>query len=473
MNKKVIIIIIILVSIALIGLISIQVYWIRNTIIVREAAFAQSVEEALSNVVFKLEKLEMAEKFQKQMEFTSKGPTYLQEIDSINRNFYEEFSLINTRTGFEKFVQKSKFTHQILDYWMGTYKKKPIQERINPSLLDSLLDVELQKRGIRTTFEFGVFNIPANKMIIQKTGKFSEQLLGLNSYHFALFPGDVGGDSNFLNVYFPNETNFLLSQMSSLLMVSILLIIIIIFAFFFTISTVFKQKKLSEMRNDFINNMTHEFKTPVSTISLACEALKDKDMEKSEFLFDNYIDIINEENNRLKSMSEKILQTAIIEKGELKLRKESIGINEIIIDAVKKIKLQVEKKGGQILLDLSEDEINFDADKLHLTNVLINLIDNANKYNLEKPEIMISSEKSDRGVYITVKDNGIGISKMNQKKIFDKLYRVPTGNIHNFKGFGLGLNYVKAIVNKHNGNIGIESELNKGTSFKIFLPFSN
>ena len=227
------------------------------------------------------------------------------------------------------------------------------------------------------------------------------------------------------------------------------------------------------MRSDFINNMTHEFKTPISTISLACEALKDKDIVKTESLFDNYIGIIGEENSRLKSMSEKILQTAIIEKGELRLRTEWVELDEVIRDAVKKIKMQVESKKGQILLDLNGADIKLRADKLHLTNVILNLIDNANKYNLEVPEILISTEEADLGANIYVQDNGIGISKVNQKKIFDKLYRVPTGNVHNFKGFGLGLNYVKAIVDKHEGRISVSSELNKGTTFKIFLPYGD
>ncbi len=474
MNKKFIILVIILVSIALIGLMTIQVYWIRNAVLVKEVAFARSVEEALSVVVFKLEKMEMAEKLKRQIEFTSSGPEYYLSLDSINKGFFDEFSKVNSRAGLAQFAQKSNLTQQIIDYMMDIRKVKPIKERINESILDSLIDVELQVTGIRTTFEYGVFNIPGNKMVFQKTGKYPSQLLNIEkSYQFALFPGDIQGSKNFLIVYFPNERNFLLGQMASLLLVSVGFILIIIFAFFFTVTTVFKQKKLSEMRSDFINNMTHEFKTPISTISLACEALKDKDIVKTESLFDNYIGIISEENTRLKSMAEKVLQTAIIDKGELKLRKEWVDFNEIIREAVKKINIQVKNKGGQVLLDLNTENVKLKADRMHLMNVILNLIENANKYNLTNPEILISSYESDLGVHIHIQDNGIGISKNNQKKIFDKLYRVPTGNIHNFKGFGLGLSYVKAIVDKHDGNVSVTSELNKGTTFKIFLPFGD
>jgi len=172
-------------------------------------------------------------------------------------------------------------------------------------------------------------------------------------------------------------------------------------------------------------------------------------------------------------MSDKVLQAAIIEKGELKLRNEWVNLNDIILDSVKKIKMQVEKKGGQILMDLNTEDVKLKADRMYLTNVILNLVDNANKYNLGEPEILISTNETEHGVNILIQDNGIGISKINQKKIFDKLYRVPTGNIHNFKGFGLGLNYVKAIIDKHNGKISVSSELNKGTIFKIFLPFGD
>lgn len=473
MNRKFIILVIILVSIALVGLMFIQVYWIRNAVVVKEVAFGRSVDEALSNVIIKLEMMEMSEKLRRQKEFTSSAPENLHFIDSLSRISSERFKNVKTRAGLEKFVEESSLNQQVVEYWMGVRKIKPIKERINESILDSLIDVELQATGIRTSFEYGVFNILGNKMVFQKTGKYPSQLLSDESYEYALFPGDLKTSTNFLIVYFPNERNFLLGQMASLLLVSVGFILIIIFAFFFTVSTVFKQKKLSEIRNDFINNMTHEFKTPISTISLACEALKDKDIVKTESLFDNYIGIIGEENSRLKSMAEKVLQTAIIDKGELKLRKEWVDLNEIIREAVKKINIQVEKKGGQILLDLNTDDVKLKADRMHLMNLILNLIENANKYNLSNPEILISTSETDFGVNIHIEDNGIGISKNNQKKIFDKLYRVPTGNIHNFKGFGLGLSYVKAIVDKHHGTVGVSSELNKGTTFKIFLPFGD
>lgn len=224
------------------------------------------------------------------------------------------------------------------------------------------------------------------------------------------------------------------------------------------------------MKNDFINNMTHEFKTPISTIALACEALKDEDLRKSSDIYDNYIGVIGEENGRLKSMAEQILQTAVIDKGQLMLKKAVIDVNELITNAVSSKIMAAEKKGGMIELQLKATSSYVKADTVHLTNVLINLIDNALKYTLNKPYVIINTINKNHEILIRVQDNGIGINKANQKKIFEKLYRVPSGNVHNFKGFGLGLSYVKAILDLHKGGIQVDSELGRGSTFTIRLP---
>jgi signal transduction histidine kinase len=216
--------------------------------------------------------------------------------------------------------------------------------------------------------------------------------------------------------------------------------------------------------------MTHEFKTPVSTISLVCEALMDKDIQKSDELYKSYINVISEENKRLGRLAEMILQSAAIEKGDVQLHKELVDLHEIITDVVKSIGIQVEIKDGQIITQLKATDPALQLDKIHMTNVINNLLDNANKYTPIKPRIVISTKNGDEGIILSVEDNGIGISKSNQKKIFDKLYRVPAGNVHNFKGYGLGLNYVKKIVEEHGGTIKLESELDKGTKFEIYLP---
>ena len=475
MNKKLIITIIITMTIALMGLMIIQVYWIRNAVTVKEANFAISVDEAISNVVFKIEKIEMSERLKKQMENVAKSPSSLKILDSINKLSLKEFSKLNTRDEFEKFASQSFLTHQAIDRIIGTKKETPIEKRVNKVLIDTLIAIELDKYGIKTQYEFGVFNITRNSMVIQKTGVYPDMLLNQKeSSTYLLFPGDLRTRrENYLIIFFPNKQQFIFSQMYGLLFVSLILVATIIVSFYISVSTIFRQKKLSEVKNDFINNMTHEFKTPISTISLACEALKDKDISKTENIYNSYISIIDEENLRLKGMAEKVLQTAILEKGELKLKNEWVDVIEIVNQAVKKIKLQVESKGGRIFKDFQVESLKVKADRMHLTNVVLNLLDNANKYNLKEPEILISVLEADAGALIRIQDNGIGISKTDQKKIFDKLYRVPTGNVHNFKGFGLGLNYVKAIIDKHEGRIDVSSELDKGTTFEIFLPFGD
>jgi two-component system phosphate regulon sensor histidine kinase PhoR len=256
-----------------------------------------------------------------------------------------------------------------------------------------------------------------------------------------------------------------------MLFIAAMLILFIILSFTYTIRTIIRQKRLSEMKNDFINNMTHEFKTPISTISLACQALTDDDISKSELLYKNYLHVINDENKRLGVMAEKILQTAVLEKGQLKLKREPMDIHFVIDEVIKNISLQIETKGGQLIKEFNAKCSIVNADKVHITNLIYNLVDNANKYTPENPRIVLATESNDSGVYITVEDNGIGISHANLKKIFEKLYRVHTGNIHNVKGFGLGLNYVKTIVEMHQGTVDVESELKKGSKFTIYLPF--
>jgi len=217
--------------------------------------------------------------------------------------------------------------------------------------------------------------------------------------------------------------------------------------------------------------MTHEFQTPISTISLACQALSDKDIPRSNQMYNDYIQIIGDENFRLGEMAEKILQTAILEKGNLHLRAETIDVHTLIGDAIHRIAIQIEIRDGVITQSLHAKHPLINADKVHLSNVIFNLLDNANKYSPRKPQILVSTADADNGIYISITDKGMGISKANLKRIFEKLYRVPTGDVHNVKGFGLGLSYVKFIAEKHGGSINVESEQGKGSTFTLFLPY--
>ncbi|MEI7664329.1 MAG: HAMP domain-containing sensor histidine kinase, partial [Bacteroidota bacterium] len=306
--------------------------------------------------------------------------------------------------------------------------------------------------------------------LMERSSNYRKELIEKGNA-FILFQADIYTSPEYLLIYFPREKQFLLTELWGMLLISIILIIVIVYSFTYTITTIFRQKRLSEMKNDFINNMTHEFKTPISTISLACEALTDKELRASGETLESYLSMIQEENKRLAGMAEKILQTAVIDKGQLKMNKEKIDLHEIITDVIKNLRIQVEIKDGEIIRNFGAGRSRIEGDKVHVTNLVYNLLDNANKYSPRKPLIRISTENANNGITMIIEDNGIGIGKNEQKKIFDKLYRVPTGNIHEVRGFGLGLSYVKAIVEEHHGRISIESEVNRGTKFRVFLPF--
>ena len=425
MNRKIIIFTIIVMTIALIGLMGIQIYWIKNASAVKEATFQRTVTEVLAKVVNKIEKLEKRK--------------------ASVANPYEGMLNFNRHLLYERFISEPQ--------------------------LDSLILLELNIRGIDTRFEFGIYNPERDIFLLEKDPGLRKSLIEKGSAA-RLFVSDIFTSPEYLLLYFPHENNFLLTELWGMLLISIILIIVIVYSFTYTITTIFRQKKLSEMKNDFINNMTHEFKTPISTISLACEALSDRDIVRSPEFTENYINIILEENKRLATMAEKILQTAVIEKGQLKMKRERIDLHEVITDVIKNIRIQVEIKDGVIRKQCKAANPVLLGDKVHLTNLVYNLLDNANKYSPRKPVITVRTENTSNGILLTIEDHGIGISKGEQKKIFDKLYRVPTGNIQDVRGFGLGLSYVKAIVEEHYGRISLESEINKGTTFKVFLPFT-
>ena len=424
MKRKALIGIIIIMSAALFGLLGIQLYWIQSASSVKEASFRRSVNEAMARVVYKIERLEKRRAAQ-----------------------------INPFSGMLSF-------NRHLDYSLF----------ITEHEMDSLISQELNIRGVDTRVEFGIYKPEQDLFIMEKSSEDRMQLIH-KGYAYPLFSYDMFTTPEYLLIYFPHERQFLLTELWGMLLISIILIVIIIYTFSFTITVLVRQKKLSDMKTDFINNMTHEFKTPISTISLACEALSDKEMPKSESTYTSYVEMIREENSRLSMLSERILQTAVLEKGELKMHKELVDLHAIIREVIKSIRIQVEIKDGVIHSNLRASSSQLEGDRIHLANLIYNLLDNANKYTPRKPVIRIRTENTEQGITLKVEDNGVGISKHQQKKIFEKLYRIPTGNIHDVRGFGLGLSYVKAIVDEQGGKISIESEMNKQTIFSIYLPF--
>ncbi len=473
-NKWATIIIIILVTLATTGLMMIQVYWIRDAVQLKQTIFVKDVKQSLSQVIFEIDKLRLEERIKKRRKFIEENKSFFRVYDSLNQVMYNNFNNINSQTEIDRFVLNSDMAEKLLNDLTFSYNQQEPGNFYysNKVRIESLISLALKEKEISTKFEFGIYSPATKSMILQKTGKYPEALLK-ESFVLDLIPfGSMFSSTNKLLVYFPNEKIFIMSQLWVLLFVSVILFLVIIFSFSFSIYIIYRQKRLSEMKNDFINNMTHEFKTPISTIALACEALKDGDIQKTELLYDNYVGVIDEENGRLGLMAEQILQTAIIDKGQLKLKKSEINMHDLIKVAAGSKKMEVKSKNGKIELQLNARHPEVIGDNIHLTNVIINLLDNAIKYCIKTPDIVINTNNNGNSILIRTKDNGIGISKSNRKKVFEKLYRVPTGNIHNFKGFGLGLSYVKTIVEQHEGNVSVDSEPGKGSTFTFQLPIN-
>lgn len=374
--------------------------------------------------------------------------------------------------------QRKRYLHEmdnlnnVITEIMRTSSDKPISERVNFRSLNGLIRSELKSNGIEIPFQYEV--VDRNEHVIYKQTGFNVKNMD-NLYPQLLFPNDPPGKKTyFLKVYFPTKNEYLFGELSLIILLSILFTVILLVTFIIIIFIVFRQKKLSEMKNDFMNNMTHELKTPVSTISLAAQMLKDTAITKSPEVFKHISGVINDETERLSFQVEKVLQMSLFEKQKATLKLKELDANDIIVHVANTFQLKVEKFGGHLDIDLQATESAIMADKMHFTNVLFNLLDNAVKYRREdvELELMIRSwnSGSNNKIYISIEDNGIGIKKENLKKIFDRFYRVSTGNLHDVKGFGLGLAYVKKIVEDHKGTIKAESELNKGTKFIICLP---
>jgi two-component system phosphate regulon sensor histidine kinase PhoR len=296
--------------------------------------------------------------------------------------------------------------------------------------------------------------------------------IGLTNYTYNKPLEDVWGNSGIdLKLILPEKKQFILAEMGTLFITSVILILVVLLLFWRTILSLMKEKKLSEHTSDFLNNMTHEFKTPLTNIALAGKMIIKDSNIKQEDKIKHYSEIILEENEKLRLQVEQVLSMTALERGEIPVQKTELDFHELINNSLKHIRIQIENRKGSLALDLKADKYLVMGDKTHLTNALCNLIDNAIKYSGEKPEIQIKSSNVDGNLIISISDKGLGIEKEYQKKIFDKFFRVPTGNVHDVKGFGLGLAYIKKIVELHEGSIEIQSEKGKGTTFTITWPY--
>lgn len=518
----------IVVILALVGLVAVQLYWIANAVSLREQRFEQNVNDALNNVVYKMEKLSAAAHITKKFNFRKQGIRYNSMLDSlkkssddlggklnklqVKKNMYnvkvfEEVSsdsngVVTKRTRHKQFyidslvphdfgvgvsvqqqdpyaiphldshwvAQKSDMMNDIFDELVSINIYNDANQRVDTTLLDSVLNAELLNKGVETEFDYGV--LMADDYLVCNSNLTSSEKNDIRNSKFKvnLSPENLFIKPQYLLVHFPNKANYILSTISLMLLGSAILILLLVFSFYYSITTIMRQKKLSEIKNDFISNMTHEFKTPISTISLACQVLTDDTIEQSPERAGKYVRVIKEENGRLGQLVENILQTAILDKGEFKLKMEDVNVHDVVEHAINNIRLQVEQRKGEIIFDLQASNYVIKADRIHLTNIVYNLIDNAIKYTAQTPIIKIETQNTSNSVMISIEDNGIGISKENQKRIFDTMYRVPQGNVHNVKGFGLGLSYVKAVAEKHHGDVLVQSEIGKGSKFTLILP---
>jgi two-component system phosphate regulon sensor histidine kinase PhoR len=346
----------------------------------------------------------------------------------------------------------------------------PIYKRINFNSLGNLLKEELVANNITLEPSYRVSLAKKDSTIFMTASNEKGEFLPENTYKTPLFGNDLFRDPGMLFVSFPDKNSAIISNLSATLASSIGLLLVLVFIFSYTLYAILKQKKLSEMKTDFINNMTHEFKTPVATIMIASEALKDPEVTEDKARLKRLAGIIYDENVRLGSHIERVLSIARLEKGELKMENTEVDMNDLIVIVLDSMELQLQKRNAIIHVNTDAENSVVYGDELHLSNVIYNLIDNANKYSSEVPEITITTRNTSKNLIIEIADKGIGMTKEQSKRIFDQFYRVPTGNLHDVKGFGLGLNYVQDIIKKLNGTVKVSSEKDRGTTFEISLP---
>ncbi|MDB5062226.1 MAG: hypothetical protein JWP67_2069, partial [Mucilaginibacter sp.] len=350
---------------------------------------------------------------------------------------------------------------------------EPLKKRLNSYWIDSLLRFELHNRGIILPFSYEVSTANNDSLIFSSAMDMNgrkPEFIAANTYQKAIFNNELINDPGIIKISFPQKSSFILGNMTATIGTTGGLLFVLIFCFGYTIFSILKQKKISEMKIDFINNMTHEFKTPVSTIMIASEALKDKEIAEDTARVARLANVIYEENVRLGSHIERVLNIARIEKDDFKLDKKPVDVNEMITIVLDSMDLKLQKCNAVTTLYLDAEHSVIIGDELHFSNVLYNLIDNAIKYSNDAPDITISTINRNGHVSIKVADKGIGMNRDQQAKIFEQFYRIPTGNLHDVKGFGLGLSYVNTIVKRLDGTISVRSEKEKGSEFELKFP---
>ncbi|MCF6128697.1 HAMP domain-containing histidine kinase [Flavobacterium sp. AS60] len=526
MNKLFFRLLVILMSLSLIGIILVQVYWFDKSFENNEEQFKYHVKQVLGNVAVKLQKNEQYsyyEMYNRLKDSTGKAP---QKSDFLEFGYYQRDSRTNetiiysnsinsedygiSASFFDKKLDSVKLKNytakrkteiynddidnssikqtvapdikieksgrlDLLDnaQFEIVYKDiaavKPIQERVSNEMMQKLLSEELKEYGVKTPFEFNVYSNGLATKIKSEHFRYDKS----STYSIPIFIDNDGNNKYQLLLTFPQKKKFLFSELIGICILSIIFTLIIVIAYSSALNQLIKQRQISEIKTDFINNMTHEFKTPIATINLALDAMKNPKVIEDKEKVLRYMQMIKDENKRMHAQVENVLRISKLEKRELDINKESNNIHEIIEDAIEHVNLIVEDRNGTITTHFDATRTSVLLNDVHFTNVIVNILDNAIKYSPEEPIIDIQTENVKDFVIIKIKDQGSGMSKAAQKRIFEKFYREHTGDLHNVKGHGLGLAYVKRIVDDHNSEIFVESEKGKGSTFIIKVPLIN
>jgi len=525
MNKKRFVLLVILMSLSLIGIISVQVYWIQKSVDDKAEQFSTSVEAVLDKVADRIERRERKDYANRLAELVDSVGTpksaQLRNIFIVNRDlnsdeikFYqhgileedygissmffdnqsggdttairnitskrtttiykEDYGLDGRRyalSPLEKYEKIGGLTQiekaQFDDVFSEMAKRVPIQERVSKQEIELLLDRELDNRGIDIDFEYGVYSRGFPTKVKSKKFKLAANT---TLYETPLFRDSEGRTNFSLLLSFPQKKKFLLSTIMTMAILSLIFTLVIVVAYSSAIYQLIQQKQISEIKSDFINNMTHEFKTPIATINLAVEAIRNPKSISDQDKVLRYLGMIRDENKRMHAQVENVLRISKLEKNQLDISKDRVDAHDIIRDAITHIELIVNDRGGYVKSHLNAQRSDVLANDMHLTNVVVNILDNAVKYSPESPKVDVFTEVAKNYIIIKVKDQGSGMSKAVLKKVFEKFYREHTGNIHNVKGHGLGLAYVKNIIDDHQGEVYAESEKGKGSTFFIKLP---
>ena len=524
MNKRLFVLLVVFMSLSLIGIIFVQGFWFKQSVEDKEEQFSNTVTQVLNKVTEKIEARERKDY----------SDRYLSRIDSIGdfkgsnfTNFFfvnrdvnsdeirlyehgileEKYNIASTffdnskttdSTIIKNFTSKRTTTilkegfgldgseygmtapeklekigglssiekAQFEDVFSEAAKEVPIHKRVSKQEIELRLNQELENRGIDIDYEYGIYSNGLPTKVKSRKFKYAQSAL----FEVPIFRDSEGNSDFSLLISFPKKKGFLIRSILGVGLLSILFTLVIVASYTGAIYQLIRQKQISEIKSDFINNMTHEFKTPIATINLAVEAIRNPKIIGDKEKVHRYLQMIRDENKRMHAQVENVLRISKLEKNQLDISKDRVDVHDIIQDAIAHIELIVDDRGGYVEKHLNADRSDVLANEMHFTNVIVNILDNAVKYSPEAPKVDVSTELANNYIIIKIQDQGAGMSKAVLKKVFEKFYREHTGNIHNVKGHGLGLAYVKKIVDDHQGEVYAESEKGKGSTFYIKLP---